>query len=125
MPVTAGSYGCSHQRNTVKLAAHDALPVVAQKQRVSSLTKTHVKCKGHVLSTFYMESPWFLTLWGRVAVAKSSTKFLTLRHFLPNLRGYELFMQTDKTLVIAYINHQGRLRSRPVQAGVADPALGG
>lgn len=41
MPGTAGSYGCSCQRNTVRLAAHEAL---------SSPTKTHAYGKGHAPS---------------------------------------------------------------------------
>ncbi|XP_048037449.1 uncharacterized protein LOC125262674 [Megalobrama amblycephala] len=38
--------------------------------------------------------------------------FLALKHFLPDLRGYHVLVRTDNTAVVAYINHQGGLRSR-------------
>lgn len=56
MSGTAGSYGCDLQRNNFGLFAHEALPVVAQNQRVS-LTKAHVMVRVmhrvlHALSCF-------------------------------------------------------------------------
>ncbi|XP_067245130.1 uncharacterized protein, partial [Chanodichthys erythropterus] len=38
--------------------------------------------------------------------------FLALKHFLPDLRGFHVLVRTDNTAVVAYINHQGGLRSR-------------
>lgn len=38
--------------------------------------------------------------------------FLTLKHSLPDLRG--VLVQTDNTFVFSYINHQGGLRSCPL-----------
>lgn len=38
--------------------------------------------------------------------------WLTLRHFLPLLRGHHVLVRTDNTTVVAYINRQGGLRSR-------------
>lgn len=40
--------------------------------------------------------------------------FLALRHFLPLLRNHHVLIRTDNTTVVAYINRQGGLRSRPL-----------
>ncbi|XP_048024136.1 LOW QUALITY PROTEIN: uncharacterized protein LOC125253920 [Megalobrama amblycephala] len=40
--------------------------------------------------------------------------FLALRVFLPDLRGHHVLVRSDNTSVVAYINHQGGLRSRPL-----------
>ncbi len=40
--------------------------------------------------------------------------FRALKHFLPDLRDHHVFVRTDNTSVVAYINHQGGLRSRPL-----------
>lgn len=48
---------------------------------------------------------------------------ITLRSFLPDLRGYHVLLRIDNTSVVSYINHQGELRSCPLFR-LADPALG-
>ncbi len=40
--------------------------------------------------------------------------FLTLKHFLPFLKGHHVLVRTDNTTVVAYINRQGGLRSLPL-----------
>ncbi len=40
--------------------------------------------------------------------------FRALKHFLPDLRNYNVLVRTDNTAVVSYINHQGGLRSRPL-----------
>ncbi len=40
--------------------------------------------------------------------------FRALKHFLPDLRDHHVLVRTDNTSVVAYINHQGGLRSRPL-----------
>ncbi len=40
--------------------------------------------------------------------------FLTLKHFLPFLKGHNFLVRTDNTTVVAYINRQGGLRSLPL-----------
>ncbi|KAL0161749.1 hypothetical protein M9458_045474, partial [Cirrhinus mrigala] len=40
--------------------------------------------------------------------------FQALKHFLPDLRDHRVFVRTDNTSVVSYINHQGGLRSRPL-----------
>ncbi len=40
--------------------------------------------------------------------------FLTLKHFLPFLKGHHVLVRTDNTTVVAYINRQGALRSLPL-----------
>ncbi len=37
--------------------------------------------------------------------------FLALKTFLPDLRGHHILVQSDSMTVVAYINHQGALRS--------------
>ncbi len=37
-----------------------------------------------------------------------------LKYFLPDLRDHHVLVRTDNTSVVAYINHQGGLRSRPL-----------
>ncbi len=39
---------------------------------------------------------------------------LALKTFLPALKGHHVLDRSDKTTVVAYINHQGSLRSRPL-----------
>ncbi len=39
---------------------------------------------------------------------------LALKTFLPALRGHHVLVRSDNTTVVAYINHQGGLRSRPL-----------
>lgn len=41
---------------------------------------------------------------------------LTLRHFLPMLRGHHVLVRTDNTSTVAHINRQGGLRSRRLLA---------
>ena len=41
-----------------------------------------------------------------------SAVFLTLKHFLPYLRGHHVLVRTDNTTTVSYINRQGGLRSR-------------
>ncbi len=38
--------------------------------------------------------------------------FWALKYFLQQFRGYHVLVRVDKTAVVSYINHQGRLRSR-------------
>ncbi|XP_077061833.1 uncharacterized protein LOC143714498 [Siphateles boraxobius] len=38
--------------------------------------------------------------------------FQALKHFLTDLRGHHVLVQSDNTSVVSYINHQGGLRSR-------------
>ncbi|XP_056116181.1 uncharacterized protein LOC130092365 [Rhinichthys klamathensis goyatoka] len=40
--------------------------------------------------------------------------FLTMKHFLPFLKGHHVLVRTDNTTVVAYINRQGGLRSLPL-----------
>ncbi len=40
--------------------------------------------------------------------------FLTVKHFLPFLKGHHVLVRTDNTTVVAYINRQGGLRSLPL-----------
>ncbi|XDV42419.1 hypothetical protein PO909_011085 [Leuciscus waleckii] len=40
--------------------------------------------------------------------------FRALRSFITDLRGHHVLVHTDNTSVVAYINHQGGLRSRPL-----------
>ncbi|KAK3555150.1 hypothetical protein QTP86_009986 [Hemibagrus guttatus] len=40
--------------------------------------------------------------------------FLSMKHFFPHLRGFHELVRTDSTAVVAYINHQGGLRSSPL-----------
>ena len=40
--------------------------------------------------------------------------WLTLNHFLPLLKGHHVLVRTDNTTVVAYVNRQGGLRSRPL-----------
>lgn len=37
---------------------------------------------------------------------------LQVSHFLPQLRVYHVLVHMDNTVVVSYINHQGRLHSR-------------
>lgn len=40
--------------------------------------------------------------------------FRALRSFLTDLRGYHVLVRSDNMSVVAYLNHQGGLRSRPL-----------
>ncbi len=40
--------------------------------------------------------------------------FLTLKHFLPFIKGHRVLVRTDNTTVVAYLNWQGGLRSLPL-----------
>ncbi len=40
--------------------------------------------------------------------------FRALKHFLPDLRNHNVLVRTDNTAVVSYINHQGGLRSHPL-----------
>lgn len=46
-----------------------------------------------------------------INVLELTTVFLALKHFLPLLRHHHVLVRTDNTAVVAYINHQGGLRS--------------
>ncbi|XP_043116738.1 LOW QUALITY PROTEIN: uncharacterized protein LOC122360307, partial [Puntigrus tetrazona] len=51
---------------------------------------------------------WHINLLEMLAV------FRALKHFLPDLKGHHVLVHTDNTAVVSYINHQGGLRSRPL-----------
>ncbi len=74
-----------------------------------------------------------LTGWGAISEGRSSqglwkdhhlswrinrldmlAVFLALKNFLTDLRGHHVFVRSDNTSVVSYINHQGGLRSRPL-----------
>ncbi|KAL0188431.1 hypothetical protein M9458_015530, partial [Cirrhinus mrigala] len=40
--------------------------------------------------------------------------FQALKHFFTDLRGHHVLVRTNNTAVVSYINHQGGLRSRPL-----------
>ncbi len=71
-----------------------------------------------------------LTGWGAILEGRSSQglwkdhhlswhiirleMFLALKNFLTDLRGHHVFVRSDNTSVVSYINHQGGLRSCPL-----------
>lgn len=57
-------------------------------------------------------------------VEETLVGFLSLKHFLPLLRGYHMLVQMDYTSVVSYIKSPGRFAfAAHFQAGTADSAL--
>ncbi|XP_048030341.1 uncharacterized protein LOC125257733 [Megalobrama amblycephala] len=76
----------------------------------ASLTGWGAVLDGHSTQGLWNEHhlSWHINCLEMMAV------FLALRVFLPDLRGHHVLVRSDNTSVVAYINHQGGLRSRPL-----------
>ncbi|XP_053296886.1 uncharacterized protein LOC128456655 [Pleuronectes platessa] len=116
-----------HRRRSVTACASCALALLPW-QRPSMLTagvRMGAISARKVVTTDASLSGWGGLFEGRSANGMWSTDlkhahinylelmavFLTLKHFLPFLRGHHVLVRTDNTTTVAYINRQGGLRS--------------
>nr|XP_054606384.1 uncharacterized protein LOC129166858 [Nothobranchius furzeri] len=67
---------------------------------------------GGLLDGRSVRGVWSRELWGtHINYLELLAVFLALRRFLPFLSGHHVLVRTDNTTTVAYINHQGGLRS--------------
>lgn len=121
-----------HRMRTVTVSAQCALALRVWKRR-DTLTKG--VSMGTVLTRKVITTDASLTGWGGVFEGRPINGVwsphlrrahinylelmavaLTLRHFLPFLRGHHVLVRTDNTSTVAHINRQGGLRSRRLLA---------
>ncbi|KAL0152958.1 hypothetical protein M9458_051736 [Cirrhinus mrigala] len=84
-------------------------------RRVTLATDASLTGWGAVMSGHPARGLWSgLHLTWHINRLEMLAVFQALKHFLPDLRDYQVLVRTDNTSVISYINHQGGLRSRPL-----------
>ncbi|XP_073720453.1 uncharacterized protein [Misgurnus anguillicaudatus] len=87
----------------------------AQYRRVTLTTDASLTGWGATMGSHLAHGLWGARqLSWHINCLEMMAVFYALRCFIPHLRGHHVLVRTDNTSVVAYINHQGGLRSRPL-----------